>query len=141
MGCNCSRENKTIMSSFMTKDENLFTVKINYPYSQKVKLVKHFEKNDYILLSELLNHIFFCSNEASELDANFMSFYDEKNEKFHYFIERMVGHGIENESPAHSNKAWVTYINKEKNDWNILCSKNRIIKRGDEIEFFFENIK
>jgi len=129
------------MSSFITKEEKLFTVKIYSPNSKKIKLVRHYEKNDYILLSELLNHIFFCSNEASELDANFMSTYDEKNEKFYYFIERMAGHEIENESPADSNKAWVTYINKEKNDWNILCSENRIIKKGDEIEFLFENTK
>jgi hypothetical protein len=138
MGCNCSRDGaKVIINSQINK--NRYHVRINMPNSEKIKVVTYDGNSEFILISELMNNLFFASRYSEEIDANFISMYDKKKEEFEYFIQRIAGIEMEREDNPYKGKIWVPYINKQKFSWSILCGKNRVVKREDEIELKYEN--
>ena len=90
---------------------------------------------------DVINSAFFCGDYANELDANFISQYNTKKDEFDYFIQRLAGYAIEKEDNPFEGKIWVPYINKIKQSWSYLCSNNRILKKGDIIEFKYERFE
>jgi hypothetical protein len=36
-------------------------------------------------------------------------------------------------------KVWLCYLNDKKEDWSLLCEFNRIVHKGDKIEFKYQN--
>jgi hypothetical protein len=140
MGCSCTRdEARVIVNQQLGASKSHFTIKIHIPGNEKIKLILYEGKKDYMLLSDLFNDLAFCSEYGEELDANFMSSYLREKDDFIYFIQRLCGVVIENEEDPTKGKLWMPYINKHKYDWSFLCSNNRIVKRGDEIELKFES--
>jgi hypothetical protein len=95
-------------------------------------------EKESIIFFELINIACFNSKYSQELDGNFITIYNKEKDEFDYFIERLVGHKIENERNPYLGKIWVPYINSEKEDWSIICQKNRIISKQDDICFRFE---
>jgi hypothetical protein len=138
MGCNCSRDGaRVIVNSQINK--NRYFVRINMPNSEKIKIVCYDGKSEFILISELMNNLFFNGKYTEEMDANFISMFDKKKQDFEYFIQRLAGIEMEREDDPYKGKIWVPYINKQKFSWSILCGKNRVVKKEDEIELKYEN--
>ncbi len=139
MGCNCSREEaRVVVSQQIHSTRNTFIIKINIPNSDRVKIVMYESKVDFMLLSELINNTLFFGKNADELDANFISIYDNAKEDFDYYIQRLAGIEMENEDDPLSGKIWVVYINKEPQNWSALCSQNIVVRKDDEIELKYE---
>jgi hypothetical protein len=139
MGCNCSREEARVIVNSQINGRNRYFVKVSMPNSEKIKVVTYEGKADYMLLADLMNHLFFNSRYAEEMDANFISVFDKKKEEFEYFIQRLAGFEIEREDEPYKGRMWVPYINRQKYSWSVLCGKNRVVKKEDEIEFRYEN--
>jgi len=139
MGCTCSKdEAKNIMEAHSKKLENPYIIKVNVPETDKIKLIFYEGKKSNMLLSEVLNYVFFCTDQCDILNANFISKYNKEKDEFEYFIERILGIPIENIEEPNKGKIWVCYINNKLQDWTFLCEFNRIVNKGDQIEFKFE---
>lgn len=139
MGCTCSRdEAKKLVDLHSKKHVNPFLIKINIPETDKVKIILFEGKNISMILSDVLNGAFFCTDHSDDIDANFISIYDKANDKFYYHIERLIGYSIEYIDNPEQGKVWNCYINKKKQDWSFICDQNRIVNKGDEIEFRYE---
>jgi hypothetical protein len=139
MGCTCSREEaRGLISNEIKKYHNPYIIKINIPRSDKLKLIIYDGKSEEMLITDIINSAFFSKENAADLDANFISIYDPKNKMFNYYIQRLIGYEIDDENPE-GGKLWMVYVNRTRFDWSFLCSKNRILKKNDEIEFRFEN--
>jgi hypothetical protein len=90
-------------------------------------------------IMQVMNNLAFEEGEQGKvLDANFISMYNQDKKEFEYFIQRLVGLEIQNESKPTQGKLWVPYINSKKEDWSFLCEHNRIICREDEVLFRYE---
>jgi len=73
------------------------------------------------------------------VDGNFISIYNAKTGRFHYFCHRLNNIEIENaENPA-KGKMWVVFINGKKENWDLLVENNYKIylKRGVKILWKF----
>jgi hypothetical protein len=63
MGCKCSRdEAMKITQTHSKRIENQFVIKINVPQSDKVKIILFEGKRTSMLLSDVLNCAFFCTD-------------------------------------------------------------------------------
>ena len=141
MGCNCSRDGaKVVLSQQISRNKNHFVLKIHNIKTENIKIIFFEGKKDYMLLSDLLNRIFF-GGENDELDANFTSKYNKKKDEFEYYIQRLVGLEIENEEEPLEGKIWVPYINQNKYNWSYLCCNNRVINGGDQLELKYEKFE
>lgn len=138
MGCNCSRDEAKVVVNRQLKEKNTFIIKIHIPESDKIKIVVHESKVDFMLLSELINNTLYCGKYAEELDANFISVYNKYKEEFDYYIQRLAGYELEKEEDPLNGRLWVPYINNAKMDWSQLCSQNRVVKKDDNIELRYE---
>ena len=121
----------------MKKNNNKFSLKIHIPNSDKYKTLIFYSLNNKETIVNLFNYFFFLNNEE-KIDVNFISIYNEKNDTFDYYIERLNGYEIENEENPKNGKLWNCYINKKKLDWSFACHNNRIIDVNDEIELIYE---
>ncbi len=81
------------------------------------------------------------SEQAKIFDANFISMYNKEKKEFEYYIQRLIGLEIQDESQPTSGKNWIPYINSKREDWTFLCENNRIVCHEDEILFRFEEPK
>ena len=88
---------------------------------------------------QVMNQMAFKEGEQAKIfDANFISMYNKDKNEFEYYIQRLIGMEIEDESSLASGKKWVPYINSKREDWTFLCENNRIVCHEDEILFRFE---
>ena len=58
-----------------------------------------------------MNLLAFDPDEGGEFDANFISIYNYQEEDFDYFVQRMVGVGIDDEEEPLNGAIWQVYIN------------------------------
>lgn len=138
MGCTCSREGTKIIVNQRMPGLNQFIIKIHIPKSENVKILFYNSAFDKEPIIDLINFFFFNSTADDELDANFISSFNRKTDSFDYYIQRLAGYEIENESEPKKGKVWNCYINKEKVDWTYMCNNNRIISAKDELELVYE---
>lgn len=79
------------------------------------------------------------SEKGTKFDANFIAVLNKDKNEFEYFVQRLIGKGIENEEKPLDGKVWVPYINNRREDWSFLCENNRIVAKEDEIVWRYEN--
>ena len=140
MGCTCSRDDaKNYIKQELKKRNNPYIIKINIPRTDKIKLIIFEGSSDEMLMTEVINSVFFSKEYSNEIDANFITFYNPEKNEFNYYIQRLIGYEID-DNIINNEKFWIVYINKLKYDWSFLCNKNRILRKNDEIEFRFEKI-
>lgn len=73
-------------------------------------------------LTQIMNYMAFEQGERGrKFDANFISVFNPDRNEFEYFIQRLGGKEIENESKPWTGKIWVPYINGIKEDWSFIC--------------------
>ena len=87
-----------------------------------------------MLLTDIMNHLFL----KDQFDANFISVYNKELEQFDYYVERLMGVDIKNEKNPLLGEMWHPYINGTKEDWSVLCHKNRLVHKEDEIIWKYE---
>jgi hypothetical protein len=140
MGCSCSKEEaKKYISNELNNYMNPYIIKINIPKTDKLKLIIYEGKSEEMLLADIINSAFFSNEYAEDIDANFISIYDSEAGEYHYYIQRLIGYEIDEENPQRD-KVWTCYINRQKYDWSHLCNYNRVLRKGDEVEFRFERV-
>ena len=93
-------------------------------------------------LMQVMNGIAFEEGDKGEkFNANFISILNKESEEFEYYIQRLLGKDIENETDPHSGKLWVPYINDRREDWSFMCENNRIVAKEDAIVFRYEGLQ
>ena len=85
-----------------------------------------------------MNAFAFDEDKGEKVDGNFITHFNEKKGDFDYYVQRLLGVGIENEIDPAAGKIWVPYINNKREDWSSLCDNNRIVGKEDEIIWRFE---
>lgn len=138
MGCNCARDLTKIVANQKIQAKNKFILKIHIPNTYKIRILFHISDNDKEGIINLFNYIFFTSNPGNELDANFLSIYNQQTKSFDYYIQRLAGYELENEVNPNKGKMWNLYLNNSKANWTFLCNNNRIISVKDEMELKYE---
>lgn len=78
------------------------------------------------------------SEKGNKFDANFIAIMNKDKGIFDYYVQRLLGVGVENEEEPTIGKIWVPYINNKREDWSYLCENNRIIAKEDDIIWRFE---
>lgn len=109
------------------------------PNSHKIRILSHISEYDKVGIIDLFNFIFFTSNPGNELDANFLTIYNKQTKSFDYYIQRLGGFELENESDRIKGKMWNFYLNNTKANWSFICNNNKIISVKDEIELKYES--
>ena len=95
---------------------------------------------DEIQLSDLMNVFGFGQNgvasDEDRFDCNFISLYNEQDDDFDYFVERLCGIAIENSNePRQSPALWHVYINEKLEDWSAAVRFGRRVCPSDQIEW------
>jgi len=78
------------------------------------------------------------SEQAERLDANFISIFNSTSLTFDYYVERLLGVGIENEKEPSKGRVWVPFVNNGREDWSEIVEKNMLVKKTDTIIWRFE---
>jgi hypothetical protein len=138
MGCSCTRDDAKLIISQKVGSKDKFFIKLYIPNSNTIKILYYETKIDHISVIELFNLIFFCSEWADEVDANFLSIYNKEREAFDYRIQRLFGFEWD-EDETEKGKYWKVYINGAKENLSVLFGYNRIINKRDVIEMKYEN--
>ena len=82
-----------------------------------------------------MNLIAFDPDQEKEFDANFISIYDSVQEKFSYYVHRLVGCEIEDENYPEKGAIWVPFINNKQKDWHKACEEDLRVSTEDIIEW------
>lgn len=138
MGCTCSRDGTKIIVNQKLTGHNQFLLKIHIPDTDNIKILFYNSPFDKEPIIDLINFFFFNHSSDEELDANFISVYNRLTDTFEYYIQRLAGYEIENETNPLKGKCWNCYINKKKVPWTFLCTNNRIISSKDELDLVYE---
>ena len=74
------------------------------------------------------------------VDGNFISIYNPKNDRFHYFCHRLDNMEIENAKNPAEGKMWVIYINNDKYNWDLIVENNQRVslRKGIIIQWKLE---
>ena len=78
------------------KDIAAFEVLVLHPETGQTISFKHSSEHDYMIFTDLMNSIAFGA-QTDEVDANFISVYNPDQVCYNYFVQRLLGVGIENE--------------------------------------------
>jgi len=89
----------------------------------------------------LMNSLAFDSDNATIIDANFISRYNSQEREFDYYAEKLLGISMENEEDPKEGNIWIPFINDKQEDWTYICRNGRIIEKKDKIlwRFIHEN--
>ena len=85
-----------------------------------------------------MNLLAFDSEQGEDFDANFISIFNYREDDFDYFVQRIMGVGIEDEEEPLNGSIWNVYINDRLEDWTTICKFNRIVCKEDRIYWKFE---
>ena len=92
----CKRNSLFKITSFLIslkdnlKSDQYKIVIIDVNTNQKLEYFHH-NKNTNEFIMTIMNKICFDAQDKKSLDGNFISIYDEKDNRFHYFVHRLKG--------------------------------------------------
>ena len=103
MGCGTSKGTRIMNYKRSSEHLKAFTIKIEDPKTaeeEKQYLCFSYQtENDELPIMQIMNGIAFDEGEkGNKFDANFLSLYNEKKLEFEYFVQRLMGQGMENEN-------------------------------------------
>lgn len=136
MGCGGSHNVPNNPAGHLRPGRRTYTVFIHHPNQNHPRLLSAQTNRATVHLGALMNHVLFDSGEVH--DANFIVRYNEKKEKFEYFVQRLLGQEMQFEESPYSGKMWVPYINSERYDWDEICECDILVKPSDKIEWKYE---
>ena len=137
----CTNDTKFNFNQKVNLDKKIeyegFQVNIEDPNSKEMKSFFLKYELDIIEFPMLMNLLAFDKVIGNAFDANFISKYDEHLHEFQYYVQKLIGIEIENETYPNSGKIWIPFINSIKENWTEICNKNRIIIKTDFIQWKF----
>ncbi|CAD8183236.1 unnamed protein product [Paramecium octaurelia] len=137
MGCVTSSGNKKLEDI-----KQGFVIRIQHPDNKTEKQFKYFdEKQKSDLIMNVMNGICFSEKVSDKCDGNFISLYDQSDDRFHYYVQKLDGIEIENPNEPTKGKIWVPYINEKRQDWDTLVENNSRISITDHLLWKLEYIK
>ena len=92
-------------------------------------------------LYKLMNYMAFHEVNGRTLDANFISRYDQQNDKFDYYVQRLFTVQMEDEKNPKRGKNWVVYINNRKTIWADACERDVPVKAKDEVVWRYQTLE
>ena len=87
-----------------------------------------------------MNFLVFDESTVKEIDGNFVSIYNKKEDKYSYFVQRLVGISIENEKDPAAGKMWMVYLNNKRLNWDDVCNNDTKVSSDDEILWNYQNV-
>lgn len=115
MGCGQGAITK-ISAENLGPDSQEYRINVISPSDKRNYQFKHRCDYNEMPLPTIMNLISYNENEKNNLDANFISKYNAKDDRFEYFVQKMLGFEIENSENPKSGKLWVVYINETRAD-------------------------
>ena len=82
-----------------------------------------------------MNLLAFDSPNEGQIDANFISKFNKKEDEFDYYVQRLLGVDIENEEEPDKGNMWIPFINGKMEHWTFICRNGRIVNNTDDIEW------
>ena len=95
-----------------------FILNIEHPENKEMVAFSYHTENDEMPIMQAMNAFAFDEDKGEKMDGNFISLYNEKRGDFDYYVQRLLGVGIENEEDPIAGKLWVPYINNRREDWS-----------------------
>ncbi|EAR94370.1 hypothetical protein TTHERM_00047250 (macronuclear) [Tetrahymena thermophila SB210] len=138
----CSPSNSSSSSKGDKDSSNCLIVQIVDPQNQHVVELKYHgvnnKKEDYLM--NIMNTIFFADEKNSKIDICFNSLYCKKDDRYHYYLYRLLNVEIENVKQPYSGKLWVLYIQNKPMDWDQIVNTNQKFdfSKGGKIVWKFE---
>ena len=86
-----------------------------------------------MIFTSLMNLLAFDSPSEGQIDANFISRYNEQEKDFDYYVQRLLGIDIENEDEPEKGRMWIPFINDKKENWTFICRSSKIVKSSDKV--------
>jgi Domain of unknown function (DUF4430) len=109
-----------------------------HPDSQKEFEYLYSTKTQKISVTTLMNYLTFDPKSDKEIDGNFVSIYEESEDKHNYYVQRLIGVPIEDEKNPMNGKIWVLYVNGVKYLWNDVCINDVKVEKNDKILWRFQ---
>ena len=135
MGCFQSQSTRVIYKK-NKRAPKAFIVTVLDPRQDNLEEVFSYEtENDELPFVTVMNSLSFEEGKKGEkFDGNFISVFDEKEQKYSYFVQRLLG------QEQLESKFWIPYINDVREDWSYICEHNRLIAKEDKIVWKWESI-
>ena len=139
MGCSNNKEAVRIIPRAQGHIKlQKFILNVEHPENKELVAFSYHTENDEMPIMQVMNAFAFDEDKGDKLDGNFISLYNEKKGEFDYYVQRLLGVGIENEDEPVAGKMWIPYINNKREDWSQLCDCNRIVCKEDDIVWRYE---
>ena len=90
-----------------------------------------------MMFPALMNSVAFDQKSEMQVDANFISKYNDSQQDFDYYVQRLLGIEMEYEETPQNGKIWVPFINYKREDWTFICRNGRIVAKSDSIVWKF----
>lgn len=104
MGCNLGKvfEPKIANQNFIFKRKkyenvkNFFRITIVHPTTNANVEFKYFDDQQKTeSLMNIMNNLCFSDNLMDKIDGNFISMFEEKDQRFHYYVQRLLGNNYQ----------------------------------------------
>jgi hypothetical protein len=117
----------------------LHTMKVKHPDTAAVVAFEVELEYDELPLSRVMNSLSFHESQGEQFDANFISVYNNDQDLFEYYVQRLIGVEITEEKQPLRGKMWVPYINGVKMLWNEVCLVDKRVKYNDDVVWEFHS--
>ncbi|CAG9312472.1 unnamed protein product [Blepharisma stoltei] len=136
MGCGASHAKRS--NSIRQMAIPKFHLKIMNPKNNQLAEFDLPTNYEIMPLPTVMNLLSFDKNQGDYVKANFISIYNEKEDRYEYFVQQLLGVEIEKEKPQEG-KVWVVYINGKRYSWDEICESEQTVKVTDEIFWRLQN--
>lgn len=72
----------------------------------------------------IMNTLFFADERNAKIDVCFHSLYSKTDNRFHYYLFRLLNFEIEDLQHPYKGKMWVLYIHNKPTDWDTVVNAN-----------------
>jgi hypothetical protein len=84
-----------------------------------------------------MNYLSFDVKYGLEIDGNFISIYIRTEDKYEYYVQRLIGTEIQDEKNPKNGKIWVVFINDVKTFWDDAVNNDIKVTAKDRIVWKF----
>lgn len=139
MGCGSGATRGIIKASIVNsiQEEAFYNVQVFNPKNQQLCNYTYKSNNQSLSLTTLMNYLSFDVKYGLEIDGNFISIYNRAEDKYEYYVQRLIGTEIQDEKNPKNGKIWVVYINDIKTYWNDAVNKDIKVTVKDRIVWKF----
>ncbi|OMJ73904.1 hypothetical protein SteCoe_27322 [Stentor coeruleus] len=138
MGCGSGATRGIVRA---TIEEANYKVQVSNPKNGQLCNFTYKSNNQSISLTTLMNYLSFDVKYGLEIDGNFISIYNRTEDKYEYYVQRLVGTEIQDEKNPKNGKIWIVYVNDVKTYWNDVVNNDIKVTVKDRIVWKFEDFE